>query len=57
MSNYWMIRELENGYVVTYPTGPTVQTGEMFTATFEGALKLCENNSLLSTPEDALKSK
>ena len=60
MSNYWMIKQVGNGYVVGYPyhlTPDDVRHGTLFTSTFEGALKLCENNSLLPTPEDALKSK
>ena len=63
MSNYWMIKQVGNGYVVDYPyrspltTEEVVLHGTLFTSTFEGALKLCENNSLLPTPEDALKSK
>jgi len=51
-----MIKEVGNGYVVEYPyiwwpAEVGVRRGTLFTATFEGALKLLEENSMLPTPE------
>ena len=53
MSNFWMIKQIGNGYLVNYPYvyDGIIKNAELFAADFPSALKIVEKNSLLPTLE------
>lgn len=55
MDKYWSIRQIGNGYIVTYPyiaqRTDEVAHASLFKPTFKEALELLDENSMQPNPE------